>query len=265
MTTATNDKSEQFYRDTESIAFPKIDDRQLAMLEPLGRRRTLHQGEMLFRSGERDFPLAVVLSGEVEAYEARDGTELILATLGPRDFVGDVAMLNGTSALASARGKAAQSEILEIPAEQLRRALADLPGVGEPVVQAFITRRERIRRRPGFAGIRIVAQSGSREGHRIDDFLDKNHIPHRLIDFGTEESTALCAQVGVVECDLPVLVAGDAKPTGRFRNGRIIVSAERKLDRRAACPCPPGPLSDPFSHPLARLRCVRLRSGQSPT
>jgi thioredoxin reductase (NADPH) len=167
---------------------------------------------MLFRSGERDFPLAVVLSGEVEAYEARDGTELILATLGPRDFVGDVAMLNGTSALASARGKAAQSEILEIPAEQLRRALADLPGVGEPVVQAFITRRERIRRRPGFAGIRIVAQSGSREGHRIDDFLDKNHIPHRLIDFGTEESTALCAQVGVMECDLPVLVAGDGSP-----------------------------------------------------
>ena len=32
------DKDEQFYRDTESIAFPKLDDRQLAMLEPLGTR-----------------------------------------------------------------------------------------------------------------------------------------------------------------------------------------------------------------------------------
>ena len=30
------DQDEQFYRDTESIAFPKLDDRQLAMLEPLG-------------------------------------------------------------------------------------------------------------------------------------------------------------------------------------------------------------------------------------
>jgi thioredoxin reductase (NADPH) len=30
------DKDEQFYRDTESIAFPKLDDRQLAMLEPFG-------------------------------------------------------------------------------------------------------------------------------------------------------------------------------------------------------------------------------------
>ena len=32
------DKDEQFYRDTESIAFPRLDDRQLAMLEPLGTR-----------------------------------------------------------------------------------------------------------------------------------------------------------------------------------------------------------------------------------
>ena len=28
---------EQFYRDTESIAFPKLDDQQLAMLDSIGR------------------------------------------------------------------------------------------------------------------------------------------------------------------------------------------------------------------------------------
>jgi len=32
------DKDERFYRDTESIAFVKLDDRQLALLEPLGKR-----------------------------------------------------------------------------------------------------------------------------------------------------------------------------------------------------------------------------------
>ena len=33
------DEDEKFYRDTESVAFPKLDDRQLALLEPLGTRR----------------------------------------------------------------------------------------------------------------------------------------------------------------------------------------------------------------------------------
>src|ERR1041385_1249588 len=100
------DKDEQFYRDTESIAFPKLDDRQLAMLEPLGTRRALRRGEFVFKAGQRDLGLTVVLNGEVEVFELRDGRELILATSGPRDFMGDMSMLMGTSALASARGKA---------------------------------------------------------------------------------------------------------------------------------------------------------------
>ena len=60
-----NDKDEQFYRDTESIAFPKLDDRQLALLEPLGQRRTLRRGELAYKAGQRDFGMTVVLSGEL--------------------------------------------------------------------------------------------------------------------------------------------------------------------------------------------------------
>jgi len=32
-----DEKDEQFYRDTESIAFPKLDDRQISQLAALGR------------------------------------------------------------------------------------------------------------------------------------------------------------------------------------------------------------------------------------
>jgi len=123
------EEDEQFYRDTETIAFPKIDDRQLAQLEPLGRRRTLRRGEMIFKAGQRDLPLTVILRGEMEVFEKREETEQILGTLGERDFIGDVAMLQGTSALANARVKSEEAEILQVPANELRRALAELPGV----------------------------------------------------------------------------------------------------------------------------------------
>jgi thioredoxin reductase (NADPH) len=118
------DQDEQFYRDTESVAFPKLDDRQLGMLEPLGTRRILRKGEFIFKSGQRDVALAVVLRGALEVFEPRDGEEQILATALPRDFLGDVGMLMGTAALASARGQAEESEILEVPGGRLRRALA---------------------------------------------------------------------------------------------------------------------------------------------
>jgi thioredoxin reductase (NADPH) len=206
------DKDEQFYRDTESVAFPKLDDRQLAMLEPLGARRILRRGEFLFKTGQRDLGLTVVLSGEIEVYESRDGQEQVLGTPGPRDFVGDVSMLKGTAALANARGKAEESEILEVPAERLREALAELPGVGEPIVRAFIMRRQRLMRDRDFAGLRIVAQPGSRDGHQLDDFLDKNHIPHRLVDFQSDVGRALCERLHLASRDLPALITANGMP-----------------------------------------------------
>jgi hypothetical protein len=78
------DKDEQFYRDTESIAFPKLDDRQLAMLEPLGARRIVRRGELVYKAGQRNLGLTAVLRGELEVFESRDGQEQILATAGPR-------------------------------------------------------------------------------------------------------------------------------------------------------------------------------------
>ena len=96
------EQDEQFYRDTESIAFPKLNDHQLSLLEPLGERRVMKRGDMLFKAGQRDLGLAIVLRGELEAFETRDGTEYNLATARERDFMGDVSMLQGTSILGSA-------------------------------------------------------------------------------------------------------------------------------------------------------------------
>ena len=98
-----NEQDEQFYRDTESIAFPKLNDHQLSLLEPLGERRVMKRGDVLFKAGERNLGLAIVLRGELEAFETRDGIEYNLATARERDFMGDVSMLQGTSILGSSR------------------------------------------------------------------------------------------------------------------------------------------------------------------
>jgi thioredoxin reductase (NADPH) len=213
MTAAEND--EQFYRDTESVAFPKLTDEQLALLEPLGTRRKLRRGEFTLKAGQREFPLTVTLEGEIEAFEARDGVEQILATSGPRDFLGDVSMLMGTSALASARVKSETAEVLQIPADKLRRALAELPAIGEPIVNALIMRRRRLNRDPDFAGLRILSALDSRDGRQLDDFLYKNHIPHRLIDVQGEQGIALTKRLHLAERDLPALITPTGAPLRR--------------------------------------------------
>ncbi len=210
-----NENDEQFYRDTEAVAFPKLDDRQLAMLSPLGERRVLRRGEILFKAGQRDLGMTVILSGSLEAFETRDGSELILATPGPRDFVGEIAMLTGNATLVSVRGTAELSEVLVVGAAELRRALSELPGLGEVIVDALMMRRKRLRRDREFSGFRIVAMAGSRDGRQLDDFLDKNHVPHRLIDYETDDGRELCRRLNVNPRDLPVLIQTNGFPLRR--------------------------------------------------
>jgi thioredoxin reductase (NADPH) len=204
-------EDEQFYRDTESIAFPKLNDYQLSLLEPLGERRLVKRGDLVYKAGQRDLGLTILLRGEIEAFEQRDDTEQILATAHDRDFIGDVAMLQGTSALASARVTSPDAEILYIPAVEMRRALAEIPGVSKTIVDALIMRRRRIRRDREFAGMRVLASRDARDGHQLDDFLDKNRIPHRLVEFESEQGQVLTNRFHLTSRDLPVLIT----PGGR--------------------------------------------------
>src|SRR6184192_4246136 len=199
-------QDEQFYRDTESIAFPKLNDHQLSLLEPLGQRRVVKRGDLIFKAGQRDLGLAIVLRGELEAFETRDGTEYNLATAHERDFMGDVSMLQGTSILGSSRVASDKAEILLIPAAKLRRALAEIPAVSKTIVDALIMRRRRLRRDREFAGMRVLANRDARDGHQLDDFLDKNRIPHRLVEFESEQGKALSERFHLTNRDLPVLI-----------------------------------------------------------
>ena len=209
------ERDEQFYRDTESVAFPKLNDHQLSLLEPLGQRRVVKRGDLIFKAGQRDLGLAIVLHGELEAFETRDGTEYNLANARERDFMGDVSMLQGTSILGSSRVTSDEAEILLIPAAELRRALAEIPAVSKTIVDALIMRRRRVSRYREFAGLRVLAARGARDGHQLDDFLDKNHIPHRLIEFESEQGQAVSNRLHLTTRDLPVLITPAGAPLRR--------------------------------------------------
>ena len=215
MRATTEEQDEQFYRDTESIAFPKLDDYQLSLLEPLGQRRQMKRGDLIFKAGQRDLGLTVLLTGELEAFEQRDETEQILATAHERDFLGDVSMLQGTSALASVRVTSDEAEILHIPASKLQRALAEIPAVSSTIVNALIMRRRRLKRDREFAGFRVLSLTNDRDGHLVDDFLDKNHIPHRVVDVQSQSGQELIKRFHLKTRDLPTLITPSGSPLRR--------------------------------------------------
>ncbi len=51
--------------DPDSVSYPRLDDAQIAVLEPLATARHLADGEPLFQAGDRRGGLFVVLAGAV--------------------------------------------------------------------------------------------------------------------------------------------------------------------------------------------------------
>src|SRR5580704_18662632 len=94
--------------DLHSVAFPKLDEGQLASLGrcPLTTLKRYRGGEKLFEAGDRDFEFFVVKSGEVEIRDESGEAPTTIAVLGPGEFTGDVSQLTGGPAVVSgvARG-----------------------------------------------------------------------------------------------------------------------------------------------------------------
>src|SRR5438270_6921988 len=76
-------------------------------------------------------------------------------------------------------------------------------------------RRRRLNRDREFAGFRVLAHNNDRDGHQIDDFLDKNHIPHRLIDAESTHGQEMTKRFRLATRDLPTLIIPSGSPLRR--------------------------------------------------
>jgi CRP/FNR family transcriptional regulator len=78
-----------------SPLFAGVSADELAVLEPALRRRTYHKDDFLFREGDEGTHLYVVVAGVVKiSRTGRDGSELVMALLGPGDVLGELALFN---------------------------------------------------------------------------------------------------------------------------------------------------------------------------
>ena len=88
----------------DAVAFPTLDDSELAVLEALGSRRSVAVGEYLFREGDATYDFYVILSGAAEIVIRSDGgEERIIARHGPGRFLGELNLLTGQRVYLSAR------------------------------------------------------------------------------------------------------------------------------------------------------------------
>jgi thioredoxin reductase (NADPH) len=113
----------------QEIAFPVLDELDLAALTRRGHPRSVRAGEVLFAEGDRNFCFYVVVEGAVAIVEHSSGSEKLVRMHLPGEFTGDVDMLSGRNALITARVEQ-DGRVIEMNTSELRHIVDEIPTIG---------------------------------------------------------------------------------------------------------------------------------------
>ena len=187
------------------IAFPTLDERDIAALTARGHPREVRTGAVLYAPGGTRYCFYVVLEGSIEIVDGSGDESRIVATVGPRQFTGEINTLAGRPALVTAR-VAQDGRLLEFSAAELRRAVDELPELGETIIKAFLTRRD-LMVSSGYGSVKIIGSRFSPAAHQLRDFATRNLIPFTWIDLETDDTAdALLRQFGITPAETPVVL-----------------------------------------------------------
>jgi signal transduction histidine kinase len=109
--------------------FANLDNRLLESVVAIGRTAALAPEQVVFREGDPPDGLYVILSGEVSVYRQQDDdTQLHVRTLGPGQYFGELALLDGGPRSASVATRA-PSELFLLERAAFLQLLPRAPGL----------------------------------------------------------------------------------------------------------------------------------------
>jgi len=192
------------------VAFPVLSPTDMAAISARGRQRPMHAGDILFAEGDRNRSFFVIVDGAVEIVEHSRGTPHLITVHRSGQFTGDIDVLSGRAVLVTGRA-IDDGTVVELDAAGLRRAVDELPELGDTIIKAFLRRRELIRA-DGFEGVKIIGSRFSPDAHRLRDFAQRNAVPYRFMDVETDpEAEVLLRELGVPPAETPIVVGQKGK------------------------------------------------------
>jgi len=195
--------------DPKTQAFPTLTEAQIHRICPIGKRRKVEAGEILFEPNDTNVPFFVLLSGAMEIVQptvegGRDiERNIVRHTAG--EFTGEMAMITGARCLV--RGRITEAgEVIEVTPDGLRSLVAKDAELGEIFMRAFILRRLALISK-GFGNVILLGSRHCSGTLRLREFLGRNAYPYTYIDLDTDkDSQAILDRFDVKLSEVPVVI-----------------------------------------------------------
>lgn len=191
--------------------FPLLTDAQVASLARRGTRHVTTAGEVLYAAGDRGYGFIVIEAGDVDVVRPAmpDAPETLIATWGPGQFLGELNLLTGQTAIATARVRSA-GVVHRIAPAQFRELMAEDADVSDLVLRVLLARRESLRRGEGARVLEILGSQMSPATHALRTWASRQELPHTWLDVDDSAGQALARAAGIAVEDLPAVITPTA-------------------------------------------------------
>ena len=177
----------------------------VAALRAAGGSVTYPAGVYLARPGEPADRFRYVEEGEVEVVDVYTGGRLVPSTLGPTQFVGEIALLDG-GAWSMAMRAARDTRVIEVARETMLTLMSQMPEMSDIVITVFAARRRR-QLDDRDSTLRLIGEEQDRQVRRIAEFASRNRIPYTSFALDSPEA-GQTAENCALEPSKPAVIFG---------------------------------------------------------
>lgn len=191
--------------------FPVLQLRDIERLARFGTPIAYPSGTRIATRGSVSPGLVLLLSGKVEVtQEVGLGRREVVVTYGPGQFTGELSQLSDRPALIDADVTEDTSALL-ITSDRLRDVFTQEAALGEMVMRSLILRRANLLE-VSAGGPIIVGRAQSADVVRLQDFLRRSVLPHRVLDPDRDpDAAALIERFNIDVHHLPIVLCSDGE------------------------------------------------------
>jgi thioredoxin reductase (NADPH) len=191
---------------SDQVAYPHLDEAEIAEVAPFGERCVFAENDPLFSAGDYPFNSYVILSGKVRAVDVSTGERVVFVRYGAGYFTGDIDLLTRRPAIVSVEAETSV-EAVRLAPKQLRNLFTRRPQLGEKFWKSFQRRRELLLKSK-FRGLSIYGRKDDKATLEAVELLFRNGVPHEWLDTSSDDNKIKLEQIREDVQSYPVVTHG---------------------------------------------------------
>lgn len=191
--------------DLRAMQRTPLHDSHVEALRAAGTVKTYPAGTFMARPGDPADKFTYVEEGEIEVVNPLTEERHLPSSLGPTQFMGEIAFLSGGTVSMAMRA-AQDTRVIEVPREAMLELMAQIPELSDIVITVFAARRRRQLDERG-SSLQLIGEEQDAAVRRVAQFASRNRIPYGSLKLGSAEALA-AAQACSIEASVPAVIFG---------------------------------------------------------